>query len=193
MKSTQLTTSRSSKAKSIATISKKLSPIPTHQQVKLKGGGNPWIDAGIAIGAVVAVVGVGIFLLNPMFRLLAAAKAREAEFDAALAAWARTRTTDAALAACSAAGIPAGRVQSMAEIAGNPHTWARGMLLELDHPVSGPLKLLGSPFKSDRAPGVTRCTAPAVGQHTREVLAELLGYDDETLNALAEEGVIGLG
>ncbi len=124
---------------------------------------------------------------------LAAAKAREAEFDAALAAWARARTTDAALAACNAAGIPAGRVQSMAEIAGNPHTWARGMLLELDHPISGPLKLLGSPFKSNRAHGVTRCTAPAVGQHTREVLAELLGYDDETLDALAEDGVIRLG
>ena len=47
-------------------------------------GGNPWIDAGIAIGAVVAVVGVGIFLLNPMFRLLAAAKAREVMTAAAL-------------------------------------------------------------------------------------------------------------
>ncbi len=45
---------------------------------------NPWIDAGIAVGAVAAVVAVGIFLLNPMFRLLAAAKAREVMTAAAL-------------------------------------------------------------------------------------------------------------
>ena len=47
-------------------------------------GGNPWIDAGIAVGAVVGVVAVGLFLLNPMFRLLAAAKAREVMTAAAL-------------------------------------------------------------------------------------------------------------
>jgi glutathione-regulated potassium-efflux system protein KefB len=45
---------------------------------------NPWIDAGIAVGAVVAVVAVGLYLLNPMFRLLAAAKAREVMTAAAL-------------------------------------------------------------------------------------------------------------
>ena len=46
--------------------------------------GNPWISAGIAVGAVAAVVAVGLFLLNPMFRLLAAARAREVMTAAAL-------------------------------------------------------------------------------------------------------------
>ncbi len=54
-----------------------LSPAPSE-------GGDPWIAAGIAIGAVVAVVLVGIFLLNPMFRILAAARAREVMTAAAL-------------------------------------------------------------------------------------------------------------
>lgn len=122
---------------------------------------------------------------------LADAKAREAEFDAAFAAWARERSTEAAEAICEEHGVPAGKVQSMAEIAENPHTWARDMLVELDHPVSGPLKLLGSPFKSNHAPGVVARTAPDIGQDTRAVLSELLGYDDEKLDALAQKGVIG--
>lgn len=121
------------------------------------------------------------------------AKAREAEFDAGLATWILGLKTDEVLAACAQHQIPAGQVQSMADIAENTHTWSRDMLLELDHPVSGPMKLLGSPFKSSRSPGIVATTAPAVGQHTRDVLSELLGYDDETLDRLAEDGVIGLG
>jgi len=53
-----------------------LSPAPSE--------GNAWVAAGIAVGAVVGVVAVGVFLLNPMFRLLAAAKAREVMTAAAL-------------------------------------------------------------------------------------------------------------
>jgi crotonobetainyl-CoA:carnitine CoA-transferase CaiB-like acyl-CoA transferase len=81
----------------------------------------------------------------------------------------------------------------MAEIAEAPHTWSREMLVELDHPTSGPLKLLGSPFKSSQSPGVVARTAPDIGQHTREVLVELLGYDDATLTTLEKDGVIGIG
>ncbi|MBG05485.1 MAG: hypothetical protein CMM59_15575 [Rhodospirillaceae bacterium] len=119
------------------------------------------------------------------------AKSREAEFDEALLAWAAARSTDAALGECQRHGIPAAKVQSMAEIAESPHTWARDMLVELEHPVSGPLKLLGSPFKSNRAPGVVARTAPDIGQDTRTVLSELLGYNEEKLDALSKNGVIG--
>lgn len=124
---------------------------------------------------------------------LAQSKSREVEFDSAFSAWAADRTTDEAESSCHANGIPAGRVQSMAEIAENEHTWAREMLLELEHPVSGPLKLLGSPFKSTRDSGVVARCAPTIGQDTAAVLGELLGYDSATLEALAADGVIGLG
>ena len=122
---------------------------------------------------------------------LAQSKSRESEFDTAFTAWAAERTTDDAENDCHANGIPAGRVQGMEEIAKNAHTWARDMLLELEHPTSGPLKLLGSPFKSTRSPGVMESTAPDIGQHTRDVLSELLGYDKEMLDALSKSGVIG--
>jgi crotonobetainyl-CoA:carnitine CoA-transferase CaiB-like acyl-CoA transferase len=121
------------------------------------------------------------------------AKSREPEFDDALCVWVRSTTTEDAIATCDHHGVPAGKVQSMAEIAEAPHTWSREMLVELEHPTSGPLKLLGSPFKSSQSPGVVARTAPDIGQHTREVLAELLGYDDTTLKALENDGVIGVG
>lgn len=129
-------------------------------------------------------------LLRLAPQTLSAAKAIETQFDAAFIAWARERSTEEAITECDRHGIPVGKVQSMAEIAENPHTWGRDMLVELEHPVSGPLKLLGSPFKSNRAPGVVARTAPDIGQDTRAVLLELLGYDDTELQRLADEGVI---
>ena len=119
-------------------------------------------------------------------------KGREIEFDTALSKWAAKLSTNEAESDCIARGIPAGRVQSMADIAENPHTWLRDMLLELEHPISGPLKLLGSPFISSRHLGVVAHCAPSIGQDTAAVLTELLGYDNETLLALAADGVIGL-
>ena len=121
------------------------------------------------------------------------AKAQETELDRRLSGWTRGRATMDALDLCRRHGVPAGKVQSMADVAENPFTWERGMLAELEHPVSGKLKLLGSPFKSSRSPGVLEVPAPVLGQHSEEVLRDLLGYDDDKIAQLAEEGVIGGG
>ena len=131
-----------------------------------------------------------INMLNLEACSLEDAKLHEAEFDQHLKTWAASRDIEGALSECENQGIPAAKVQSMEEIAESAHTWDRDMLVELEHPVSGPLKLLGSPFKSNRAPGVVARTAPDIGQDTRAVLSELLGYDEEKLNTLSKNGVI---
>ena len=131
-----------------------------------------------------------IDMLNLEACSLGDAKIRETEFDQCLKKWAACRDIKSALSECEHQGIPAAKVQSMEEIAESAHTWDRDMLVELEHPVSGPLKLLGSPFKSNRAPGVVARTAPDIGQDTRAVLSELLGYDEEKLNTLSKNGVI---
>ena len=131
-----------------------------------------------------------IDMLNLEACSLEDAKLRETEFDQCLKKWAACRDTKSALSECEHQGIPAAKVQSMEEIAESAHTWDREMLVELEHPVSGPLKLLGSPFKSNRAPGVVLRTAPDIGQDTWTVLTELLGYDEEKLNTLSKNGVI---
>lgn len=123
---------------------------------------------------------------------LAAGKAHEDAIEARLKEWAARRATDAAIADCLARKVPAGRVQGMDDIAENPFTWEREMLVELHHPECGAVKVLGSPFKSTRSPGIVATAAPTIGQHGREILGELLGYSKERIDELAAAKVIGL-
>ena len=88
--------------------------------------------------------------------------------------------------------MPAGQVQGIDYVAENPFTCERDILVTLQHPESGPVKLLGSPFKSSRSPGVVDTPAPTVGQHTKQVLSEILGYSDARIDELTEKQVIAV-
>lgn len=68
----------------------------------------------------------------------------------------------------------------------------REVIKEVDDPIAGKIQVAGSMIKLSRTPMVVG-TTPMVGQHTREVLAGTLGYSDEKIEALAENGVVGLG
>ena len=77
------------------------------------------------------------------------------------------------------AGIPCGPVNDYAQVFEDPQIRARGMVVEVDHPVLGPMKALGSPIKmSETPPNATR-RAPLLGEHTREVLVEVGCTDAE--------------
>jgi alpha-methylacyl-CoA racemase len=67
---------------------------------------------------------------------------------------------------------------------------AREMVIELDQPELGPVRLLGTPLKFSRTPGDPTRPAPALGEHTAEVLAEA-GFSEEEIAALLESGAIG--
>jgi alpha-methylacyl-CoA racemase len=66
---------------------------------------------------------------------------------------------------------------------------AREMVVELDQPHMGPVRQLGVPVKLGRTPGKVEEPAPALGEHTKEVLAEA-GYGDDEIEALMEEGAV---
>jgi alpha-methylacyl-CoA racemase len=67
---------------------------------------------------------------------------------------------------------------------------AREMVVELDQPgASEPVRQLGIPIKLSETPGSVRTPGPALGEHTREVLAAL-GYDDDAIAALEEAGAV---
>ena len=123
---------------------------------------------------------------------LAAGKAHEAALEARLKDWVAERTTDAAIGDCLAAKVPAGRVQGIDDIADNPFTWERKMLVALKHPECGVVKVLGSPFKSTRSPGIVATAAPTIGQHSREILGQLLGYSKQRIDELAAEKIIAV-
>ena len=123
---------------------------------------------------------------------LTESKAHEAVLEARLVEWVSSRTTDESIAVLLAHSVPAGQVQGIDDVAENPFTWERDILVTLQHPESGPVKLLGSPFKSNRSPGVVDTPAPTVGQHTKQVLSEILGYSDARIDELTEKQVIAV-
>ncbi|SMF87086.1 Crotonobetainyl-CoA:carnitine CoA-transferase CaiB [Azospirillum oryzae] len=112
-----------------------------------------------------------------------------AELDELLSAILRRRTTAEWLAVLEAAGVPAGPVLSIADMHEHPHTLARAMVVEVEHSRAGPVKTLGLPIKFSRTPGGVRGPAPAFGEHSRAVLAEL-GYDQDAVEAMERARVV---
>jgi crotonobetainyl-CoA:carnitine CoA-transferase CaiB-like acyl-CoA transferase len=101
----------------------------------------------------------------------------------------RGRTTEAWMAALDRAGVPAGPVLTIGEMHAHPHTLAREMVVEVDHARAGPVKALGLPVKFSRTPGKVESGAPLLGQHSREVLAEI-GYAPAEIEGLMAEGSV---
>ena len=84
-----------------------------------------------------------------------------------------TATTDEWVALLLEAGVPAGPIRDYRQVLdSDPHVQARGMVQEIDHPVEGRVRVLGSPVRMSRTPARLRRHPPLLGEHTEEVLME---------------------
>ena len=92
-----------------------------------------------------------------------------------------------------AAGVPCGRINSVAQALEDPHAAARGMVETVEHPAVGALRLLGIPFKLAATPAAVRRPPPTLGQHTDEILREELGLDAARIAALRARKVVSGG
>ena len=99
--------------------------------------------------------------------------ARVDELDAAITAWTLQRTVAEVVATLQAASVPAGRIYTVADIAGDPHFLARGMIQQASTPDGLALAVPGVVPKLSATPGTLRSPAPTLGQHTAEVLDAL--------------------
>ncbi|WP_048646798.1 CaiB/BaiF CoA transferase family protein [Nitratireductor soli] len=109
---------------------------------------------------------------------------------AAMSTAVASRPRDELAETLRAAGVPAGEVNSVAEILGDPHVQARGMVSSFEHPQAGAVPALKTPIRlsgfDEIAPGVP----PLLGNDTETVLQEALGLNRDEIDSLRGEGVI---
>ena len=100
------------------------------------------------------------------------------------------RSTHEWLALLDAAGVPNGPINNVAQVFEEPQVKARGIRIELDHPVAGKLSMVASPMRFSGTPLEHRLAPPLLGQHTDEVLRGILGKSDAEMAKLRADGVI---
>ncbi len=114
---------------------------------------------------------------------------RTQEIDEAIQTWCSTRRIDAALALLQAADVPVSKIYSVRDMLQDPQFLARQMFEQHLFNDGTPIKLPAVTPKLSETPGGTRWIGPALGEHTNQVLVTL-GYSDEQIAALREDGVL---
>lgn len=89
-------------------------------------------------------------------------------------------------------GLPCAPVYHVDEVVADPHLAARGMFVELEHPLAGRVKVPNFPLKFSKTPGVIKAAAPLLGEHSMEVLTGVLGLSEERVAELVRAGVTSL-
>jgi crotonobetainyl-CoA:carnitine CoA-transferase CaiB-like acyl-CoA transferase len=114
---------------------------------------------------------------------------QSAMLDAAIDAWTSHRSMDDVLATLERAEVPSGRIYSVADIVGDAHYQARGMLLNADLPGGASVRMPGIVPKLSDTPGEVNWQGPALGEHTHTVL-ESLGFDADDVARLRAQGAV---
>jgi crotonobetainyl-CoA:carnitine CoA-transferase CaiB-like acyl-CoA transferase len=89
-----------------------------------------------------------------------------------------------------AAGVPNGPINDVAQVFEEPQVKARGIKVEMEHPVAGRLPTVASPMRFSATPVEYALAPPVLGQHTEEILRGLLKLDDATIAKLRAEGIV---
>jgi crotonobetainyl-CoA:carnitine CoA-transferase CaiB-like acyl-CoA transferase len=127
---------------------------------------------------------------NPLFAKNQDRVRNRAQLVPILEAVMRTRTKADWLAALEAAKVPCGPINNLAEVFADPQVAARQMVTEWSHPVKKDLRLVASPLKLSATPPRQDLPPPLLGQHTDEVLRDVLGCGEAQLAGLRNAGVI---
>lgn len=158
---------------------------PTKDGDILIGGGNDRL-----FGVLCDAIGRPAWKDDPKFSSNAQRVAHRDELEAQLEDITRQRTTAEWLAAFDGKGMPYAPINDIKTALGLPHTLARNMVVEMEHPACGTIKMVNTPMKFSVSKADARTPPPLLGQHTDEVLEANLGLAADEIRALREKGVI---
>jgi glutaryl-CoA transferase len=127
---------------------------------------------------------------DPRFARMSSRVENRETVDAMLMEGFKAKPADAWIEILQAAGIPCSKINSVAEALTDPHTLANDMVVDIDHPSAGDVRLIGIPYRlSDTPVGIDR-PPPVLGADTEEVLRELVGLGSEAVAELRCDGVV---
>lgn len=136
-----------------------------------------------------AALGLGELSVDQRYRTNGLRVEHRDELRPILAARLAERTTAAWLAALDAAEVPVAPINDLIAAFDHPQARARGMTVEVEHPVLGTIRQVGLPYELSATPASIRTAPPLLGEQTDEILAEL-GYDAASIAAMRAAGVV---
>ncbi len=140
-------------------------------------------------GNVCDVIGKNEWKHDPDYATPAARLPRLNTIFAAIEEWTMTKTKFEVMNICNPLNIPVGPILSMKELAEEPSLRKTGSVVEVEHPERGKYLSVGCPVKlSDSDVSVTR--SPLLGEHTEEVLRQVLGYSDDEVTSIKKSGAV---
>ena len=119
--------------------------------------------------------------------------ANAATLQPILEAWMADKSRREVVDTLNAAGVPTGPVYTADDVFADPHFRRRGMLLEVEDPELGATTFARTPPHLSAAPEIATAPAPNLGEHTRSILEQTLGYSPEEVDALLEQGALAAG
>lgn len=153
-----------------------------------------WVSIACADDAEWARLAVAIghpeFAHDRRFKTLRARKENEDELEALIAEWTGRQRVRDAVEHLQEHGVAANAVADNKYLSEDPHLNARGYFVYKDHPEVGRMQHCGIPWRMSGTPCEVRSAAPTLGQHTDEVLTQILGYSASEVEKLRKNGAL---
>lgn len=135
-------------------------------------------------------LGLGDLSEDPRFSTSEDQLNRKEELNAILADRFLQKTTEEWIVTLESQDVLCGRIQTFEAAVDDPQIAANNMVVEMEHPRVGPLRLLGTPLRLYDTPVTHRLPPPDLGEHNTQVLIEL-GYSEAEIDLLIREGALG--
>jgi crotonobetainyl-CoA:carnitine CoA-transferase CaiB-like acyl-CoA transferase len=136
------------------------------------------------------VIGQEEWTEDPRFRTNADRVGHRRQLSALLEPVILQKTTQEWIDQLRQNGLPCGPIQTVGQVCEDPQVVARDMIVPLEHPTAGPIRVTGVPIKLSDTPGEVHSAPPTLGQHTVEVLGDWLQINATEAKALHQDGVV---